>query len=233
MAAQQDTFRNPQPRSRNSMNSSLRSTSNRLPMPRSRAMRMTTLHREWTASSLCGAIAKPSTGWHHSQSDRLMFPVKDRNGSARHENAVPDHRRAFSGAGPAVIPRAKSRRIRAQRPPGQLRWSSATMRAFLWTRSRRRPRATLWFQLYPRQQIDVSRELIETAQTAGAKGIVVTVDQQSSYYERQSHNRALSGSGGRLAAQPARAARTSRTLIALPTHGSGTTGSSSRTSVRS
>jgi isopentenyl diphosphate isomerase/L-lactate dehydrogenase-like FMN-dependent dehydrogenase len=53
----------------------------------------------------------------------------------------------------------------------------------------------LWFQLYPRQQIDVSRELIETAQGAGVKAIVITVDQQSSYYERQLHNRALSGSG--------------------------------------
>lgn len=56
-------------------------------------------------------------------------------------------------------------------------------------------KGTLWFQLYPRQQIDVSRELIEAAQSAGVKGIVVTVDQQSSYYERQLHDRALSGSG--------------------------------------
>jgi 4-hydroxymandelate oxidase len=67
----------------------------------------------------------------------------------------------------------------------------------------------LWFQLYPRQQVDVSRELIETAQTAGVKGIVITVDQQSSYYERQLHNRALSGSGSAarrtsLRGQPAR-----------------------------
>ena len=53
----------------------------------------------------------------------------------------------------------------------------------------------LWFQLYPRQDTNVSRELIETAQAAGVKGIVITVDQQSSYYERQLHDRALAGSG--------------------------------------
>jgi 4-hydroxymandelate oxidase len=54
---------------------------------------------------------------------------------------------------------------------------------------------TLWFQLYPRQQIEVSRELVDAAQNAGTKAIVITVDQQSSYYERQLHNRALAGSG--------------------------------------
>jgi 4-hydroxymandelate oxidase len=49
----------------------------------------------------------------------------------------------------------------------------------------------MWFQLYPRQQIDASRELVEGAQAAGARAIVVTVDQQASYYERQLHNRRL------------------------------------------
>lgn len=52
----------------------------------------------------------------------------------------------------------------------------------------------LWFQLYPRQQVEASRQLIEEAQTAGARAIVVTVDQQSSYYERQLHDRHLGGS---------------------------------------
>ncbi|HYI96344.1 MAG TPA: alpha-hydroxy acid oxidase [Bryobacteraceae bacterium] len=49
----------------------------------------------------------------------------------------------------------------------------------------------IWFQLYPRQQLDASRELVEGAQAAGARAIVVTVDQQASYYERQLHNRRL------------------------------------------
>ncbi len=52
-------------------------------------------------------------------------------------------------------------------------------------------KGTLWFQLYPRQDIDASRELVERAQGAGARAIVITVDQQSSYYERQTHNRHL------------------------------------------
>lgn len=53
----------------------------------------------------------------------------------------------------------------------------------------------LWFQLYPRQQLDASRPLVEGAQAAGARAIVVTVDQQSSYHERQLHNRRLAGAG--------------------------------------
>src|SRR4051794_11223025 len=52
----------------------------------------------------------------------------------------------------------------------------------------------LWFQLYPRQQIDASRQLVETAQEAGSQAIVVTIDQQSPYYERQIRNRHLTAS---------------------------------------
>jgi isopentenyl diphosphate isomerase/L-lactate dehydrogenase-like FMN-dependent dehydrogenase len=52
-------------------------------------------------------------------------------------------------------------------------------------------KAPLWFQLYPRQQIEASRELVEKAQNAGARAVVITVDQQASYYERQTHNRHL------------------------------------------
>ena len=52
----------------------------------------------------------------------------------------------------------------------------------------------LWFQLYPRQQVEASREIVEGAQAAGARAIVITVDQQSSYYERQLHNRRLAAS---------------------------------------
>jgi 4-hydroxymandelate oxidase len=51
----------------------------------------------------------------------------------------------------------------------------------------------LWFQLYPREQREASQQLIETAQTNGAKALVITIDQQASFYERQLHNRALSG----------------------------------------
>lgn len=63
-------------------------------------------------------------------------------------------------------------------------------------------KGSLWFQLYPRQQVDVSLEIIENAQAAGARAIVVTVDQQAAYHERQLHNR-------RLATAAAAARRTS------------------------
>ncbi|MEX2300686.1 MAG: alpha-hydroxy acid oxidase [Bryobacterales bacterium] len=49
----------------------------------------------------------------------------------------------------------------------------------------------LWYQLYPRQQIDENREPLERAQAAGCQAIVVTVDQQSGYYERRLHDRNL------------------------------------------
>jgi 4-hydroxymandelate oxidase len=68
----------------------------------------------------------------------------------------------------------------------------------------------LWFQLYPRQQVEASREIVETAQAAGARAIVITVDQQSSYYERQLHNRRLAASSA--------AARRARTGPPAPTN---------------
>jgi isopentenyl diphosphate isomerase/L-lactate dehydrogenase-like FMN-dependent dehydrogenase len=49
----------------------------------------------------------------------------------------------------------------------------------------------LWFQLYPAQQLKASRDRVERAQAAGARAVVITVDQQSTYYERQAHNRHL------------------------------------------
>ncbi len=51
----------------------------------------------------------------------------------------------------------------------------------------------LWWQLYPRQNLDDSKALLDTAQTNGAQAIVVTIDQQSSYYERASHDRNIGG----------------------------------------
>ena len=51
----------------------------------------------------------------------------------------------------------------------------------------------LWWQFYPRQDLDASRELLERAQTAGYTAIVVTVDQQASFYERTQQDRNLGG----------------------------------------
>lgn len=59
----------------------------------------------------------------------------------------------------------------------------------------------MWVQLYPRQQLDANRQYLESAQAAGAKAVVVTVDQQAPYYERAMHDRNLAnvrgGRGGR------------------------------------
>jgi isopentenyl diphosphate isomerase/L-lactate dehydrogenase-like FMN-dependent dehydrogenase len=53
----------------------------------------------------------------------------------------------------------------------------------------------LWVQLYPKQQLDANRTYLEAAQAAGAKAVVVTVDQQASSYERSLHDRNLGGAG--------------------------------------
>ena len=48
-----------------------------------------------------------------------------------------------------------------------------------------------WFQLYPQQGPDYNRQTLEKAQAAGCRAIVVTVDQQASVYERQTHGQNL------------------------------------------
>jgi len=50
----------------------------------------------------------------------------------------------------------------------------------------------LWFQLYPRQDLNATRALLDTALAAGSKAVVMTVDQQAAYYERPIRNRHLS-----------------------------------------
>src|SRR5688572_22901297 len=54
----------------------------------------------------------------------------------------------------------------------------------------------LWWQFYPRQDLAASQELLERAQAAGATAIVITVDQQASFYERSQHDRNLGGRTG-------------------------------------
>ena len=56
----------------------------------------------------------------------------------------------------------------------------------------------LWFQLYPRENIDDDRDQLEKAQASGCKAVVVTIDQQISTapYERTLHDRNISGRGG-------------------------------------
>jgi 4-hydroxymandelate oxidase len=79
-----------------------------------------------------------------------------------------------------------------------------------------------WFQFYPREDLDQSREVIEAAQGNGCPVVIVTVDQQASYFERDLHDRNLGGAvrgpargrtgapGPDLEASPARGGRGSR-----------------------
>jgi isopentenyl diphosphate isomerase/L-lactate dehydrogenase-like FMN-dependent dehydrogenase len=56
-------------------------------------------------------------------------------------------------------------------------------------------RGPRWSQFYPTQSLTLSRETIETFQAAGARALVVTVDQQTdTAYERDLHDRNLGGS---------------------------------------
>ena len=49
----------------------------------------------------------------------------------------------------------------------------------------------VWFQLYPRREMDENRKVLEQVQAAGCRAVVVTVDQQASSYERALHDRNL------------------------------------------
>jgi isopentenyl diphosphate isomerase/L-lactate dehydrogenase-like FMN-dependent dehydrogenase len=74
----------------------------------------------------------------------------------------------------------------------------------------------LWFQLYPRQDVDANRELLDRAQAAGCSGIVVTVDQQAGYYERRLHDRNLAAVAGRENPRAARGNPRGRAAAAPP-----------------
>jgi isopentenyl diphosphate isomerase/L-lactate dehydrogenase-like FMN-dependent dehydrogenase len=47
----------------------------------------------------------------------------------------------------------------------------------------------MWYQMYPRQSLDDSRAALEKAQQAGAKAVVVTIDQQAAEHDRILHDR--------------------------------------------
>jgi isopentenyl diphosphate isomerase/L-lactate dehydrogenase-like FMN-dependent dehydrogenase len=53
-----------------------------------------------------------------------------------------------------------------------------------------------WFQLYPQRGSDYNRQTLDKAQAAGCRAIVVTVDQQASVYERQTHDQNLTTANG-------------------------------------
>ena len=72
----------------------------------------------------------------------------------------------------------------------------------------------LWYQLYPRRQIEANREPLDQAQTAGCQAVVVTVDQEAAYYERPLHDRNLSIRRGR---RPRRRRREELNRYRVPT----------------
>jgi len=52
-------------------------------------------------------------------------------------------------------------------------------------------KGTLWFQLFPKLEPDDNRYLLDRVLTAGAKAIVVTIDQQAAEHERVLHDHYL------------------------------------------
>jgi 4-hydroxymandelate oxidase len=63
-------------------------------------------------------------------------------------------------------------------------------------------KSPLWFQLYPQKDMDVTKAWVDAAQGAGGKAVVMTVDQQATYYERAFHDRHLVGDGSARPAGP-------------------------------
>ncbi|MEY4966466.1 MAG: hypothetical protein RL274_2049 [Pseudomonadota bacterium] len=55
------------------------------------------------------------------------------------------------------------------------------------------PGGTLWGQFYPLQNLATTQQWMDTYQNAGCNGIIVTIDQQASYYERTLQDRNLGG----------------------------------------
>ena len=65
------------------------------------------------------------------------------------------------------------------------------------------PGGTLWGQFYPQENLATTQRSMDAYQNAGCDGIIVTVDQQASYYERTQQDRNF---GGRVAGQGGRGA---------------------------
>jgi len=59
----------------------------------------------------------------------------------------------------------------------------------------------LWYQLYARRDVEANRQPLTEGQEAGAQAVVVTIDQQAAFYERDLHDRHL---GGVVRSSPAR-----------------------------
>lgn len=65
------------------------------------------------------------------------------------------------------------------------------------------PGGTLWAQFYPIENRATTQRSMDTFQNAGCNGVIVTIDQQASYYERTQQDRNF---GGRVAGTGSRGA---------------------------
>ncbi|MGE4081537.1 MAG: alpha-hydroxy acid oxidase [Vicinamibacterales bacterium] len=72
----------------------------------------------------------------------------------------------------------------------------------------------VWFQFYPRRSLDESKAMLDRVQGAGCQAVVVTVDQQATFYERTQHLRNLGGRPRTASAGPAGGAPRNRYRVA-------------------
>jgi hypothetical protein len=87
------------------------------------------------------------------------------------------------------------------------------------------PGGTLWGQFYPLQDMAATQRAIDAYQNAGVNAIIVTVDQQASFYERTQQDRNFGGRVARASgpvaagAAPTGSAATASMAGACGTHG--------------
>ena len=110
----------------------------------------------------------------------------------------------FGHAMPSPIMLAPTARQRDLHPDGELGMHRAAttmsttmivsnVSSFPFPRIAEDAQGPLWFQRYATRELDPNREALDSAQEAGAQTIVVTIDQQASFYERDLHVRHTGG----------------------------------------
>ena len=110
----------------------------------------------------------------------------------------------FGHAMPSPIMLAPTARQRDLHPDGELGMHRAAttmsttmivsnVSSFPFPRIAEDAEGPLWFQRYATRELDPNREALDSAQEAGARTIVVTIDQQASFYERDLHVRHTGG----------------------------------------
>ena len=110
---------------------------------------------------------------------------------------------------PSPIMLAPTARQRDLHPDGELGMHRAAtttgttmivsnVSSFPFPRIARDAGGALWFQRYASREMEPNRVALDAAQEVGAQTIVVTIDQQASYYERDLHVRHLGGAPRRV-----------------------------------